>query len=326
MKIPFFQKLEQAETVLLAGAGGGYDVLCGLPLYFWLRNAGKTVHLANLSFADVGFCDAENPAPALFCVTSRTNGSREYFPEIHLAAFLDKHFGDTPVYAIERTGAKPILGAYQWMVNTLKPDTLLVIDAGTDSLMRGDESGLGTPQEDAASLFAANAVTGPQQKFLVSVGFGIDYFHGVCHAQFLENVAALSKTGGYLGAWSLTHEMPEFDFYERALAFVSERMPGKRQYQHCRCRQRRIRRSTPHQTNRRLGAVHQSSYVHPLGLRPDSSRPPQPLPRPNPRHHHLRRAVLGHREISGGAAQNPSVERDPMLTSSAPHPPLWFHA
>jgi len=227
MKIPFFEELDSAQTILLAGAGGGFDVFCGLPLYSWLRNAGKTAHLANLSFADLGFCDAENPAPSLFRVTSRTNGSREYFPEIHLAAFLDKQFGDTPVYAIERTGAKPILGAYQWLANALKPDTLLLVDAGTDSLMRGDEAGLGTPQEDAASLFAANAVTGPQQKFLVSVGFGVDYFHGVCHAQFLENVALLSKTGGYLGAWSLSREMPEFDLYEQALAFVSARMPGK---------------------------------------------------------------------------------------------------
>ena len=49
LSLPFFSELEPAKRVLVAGAGGGFDVLCGLPLYFALRAAGKTVHLANLS-------------------------------------------------------------------------------------------------------------------------------------------------------------------------------------------------------------------------------------------------------------------------------------
>jgi hypothetical protein len=33
------------------GAGGGFDVFCGLPLYFTLRAAGHPVWLANLTFS-----------------------------------------------------------------------------------------------------------------------------------------------------------------------------------------------------------------------------------------------------------------------------------
>jgi hypothetical protein len=36
-RLPFFEALEPAQTVLLAGASGGYNVFTGLPLYFALR-------------------------------------------------------------------------------------------------------------------------------------------------------------------------------------------------------------------------------------------------------------------------------------------------
>jgi len=39
--------------IFIAGAGGGFDVFSGLPLYFGLRAAGKKVTLANLSFSKV---------------------------------------------------------------------------------------------------------------------------------------------------------------------------------------------------------------------------------------------------------------------------------
>jgi len=183
--------------------------------------------LANLSFAELGYCDGERPVPSMVRVLANTGGSRNYFPEAHLANWLAGRFGETPIYAIERSGVQPVLAAYQWLTRELALDTLILVDGGTDSLMRGDEAGLGTPQEDMASLFAANAVSGVNQKFLVCLGFGIDSFHGVCHAQFLENTAALIEEGGYLGAWSLMRELEEFQLYREAFEFVSARMPQK---------------------------------------------------------------------------------------------------
>lgn len=225
MKLPFFDELDKAQNILLAGAGGGFDVFCGLPLYFRLRSAGKTVHLANLSFTNLKICDGERPGPSLVRVTPRTGGSGFYFPEVHLATWLAHRFGETPIYAIERAGAQPVAAAYEWLVRTLQPDTLILMDGGTDSLMRGDEADLGTPQEDMASLLAAHVVPGPERKHLVCVGFGIDAFHGVCHAQVLESTAALIESGGYLGAWSLTLDMGEFALYREACEFVFARMP-----------------------------------------------------------------------------------------------------
>lgn len=126
-------------------------------------NAGKTVHLANLSFTDLGSCDGGRPVPSLVRVLPDTRGSRVYFPEVHLAAWLSKRFGETPVYAIEHSGARPVRAAYQWLVEALAIDALVLVDGGTDSLMRGDEAGLGTPQEDMASLSAGYAVGGVER-------------------------------------------------------------------------------------------------------------------------------------------------------------------
>lgn len=227
MKIPFFDEIEKSQNVLIAGAGGGFDVFSGLPLYFWLKKAGKKVHLANLSFTELDLCEGECPVPSLLRVTPDTSGPANYFPEIHVARWLSDRFGLTPVYAIERAGARPVAEAYSWLTETLKPDTLVLVDGGMDSLMRGDEAGLGTPQEDMASLVAAHDVTGVPRKFLVALGFGIDTFHGVSHGQFLENVAGLIAEGGYLGAWSLTREMDEFQQYEEACEFAFSRMPKR---------------------------------------------------------------------------------------------------
>jgi hypothetical protein len=225
MRIAFFDELNKAQDVLIAGAGGGFDVFAGLPLYFWLRDAGKSVHLANLSFSELISCDGERPVPSLVRVLPNTSGSTNYFPEAHLARWLADRVGDTPIYALERAGARPVLAAYEWLVEEFRPDTLILVDGGTDALMRGDEAGLGTPQEDMVSLLAAHTVTGVDRKHLVCVGFGIDAFHGVCHAHFLENVAALIESGGYLGAWSLTRDMEEFNLYRDACDFVSRRIP-----------------------------------------------------------------------------------------------------
>ena len=225
MKLPFFKELESAKTVLIAGAGGGFDVFCGLPLYFWLKQAGKTVYLANLSFTNFDFSNAERLAPNLVQVAPDTGGSAMYFPEVHLAKWLSERFGETSVFAIDRGGVKPVAAAYEWLVQTLHPEALVLIDGGTDSLMRGDEIGLGTPQEDMVSLYAANAVPGVAQKFLVCIGFGIDTFHGVCHAHFLENAAALIANDGHAGTWSLMCEMEEFRLYCEACDFVMARMP-----------------------------------------------------------------------------------------------------
>jgi hypothetical protein len=103
-------------------------------------------------------------------------------------------------------------------------DTIILVDGGTDSLMRGDEIGLGTPQEDIASITAVHELA-VERKMLACLGFGVDRFHGVCHAHFLEAVAELTRRHGYLGMFSITEDMPEAQLYRQASDAVFGAMP-----------------------------------------------------------------------------------------------------
>jgi hypothetical protein len=225
MMPPVFRELESSRHVLLAGAGGGFDVFSALPFYFALRDAGKQVALANLTFSSMGSFAGEQISEACWKITADSEGSERYFPEKHLAAFLANEGTPTPIYALDRTGCKPVMEAYQTLLKRLEFDTLLLVDGGTDSLMRGDEQELGTPEEDIVSI-AATCQLPIKRKLFACLGFGVDSYHGVAHDFVLEAVAALSREGGYLGAFALTPDMPVVHQYRRALEYVLERTPG----------------------------------------------------------------------------------------------------
>jgi hypothetical protein len=220
--LPFWEDIKNAKTVLLAGAGGGYDIFSGLPLYFKLRGMSKTVHLANLSFSQLYASNGKRHGPALVEVTHKTEGSMRYFPEKHLCDWFKKKWSEEiPIYCFDRVGVRPVTTAYRNLMKRLGGvDAVILVDGGTDSLMRGDEPHLGTPEEDIASLCAVDALEDVRTKLLVCVGFGVDTFHGVCHAYFLEAVADLIRSGGYRGAWSLMREMPEVALYKEATDYV----------------------------------------------------------------------------------------------------------
>jgi hypothetical protein len=226
LKLPFFAELEGAQRVLLAGAGGGFDVFCGLPLFHALRDAGKEVFLANLSFTPLHAVRGECLTPALLKVTADTEGPGfvNYFPEGYLCQWYRRLGQEIAVYCFPRVGARPIHRAYRTLADLLNLDTVILVDGGTDSLMCGDEFGLGTPHEDMTSIAAVDGLDVPR-KLLVCLGFGVDHFHGVCHAQFLEAVADVMRAGGFLGSFSLLADMPEAERYIQATLAVHNAMP-----------------------------------------------------------------------------------------------------
>ena len=98
LRLPFFEQLQRAETVLIAGAGGGFDVFSGLPLCFNLGAAGKTVHLANLSFSNLSLPTAgRGVTPELVEVTADSDGSALCFPEKHLCQWFRDQGKEMPI-------------------------------------------------------------------------------------------------------------------------------------------------------------------------------------------------------------------------------------
>ncbi|MFJ1790597.1 DUF1152 domain-containing protein [Kitasatospora griseola] len=223
---PLLTRLLAAERILIAGAGGGFDVYAGLPLALALRAAGREVHLANFSFSNLyGLGLDVWQAPDLARITPDTRSADAYFPERSLARWLRDHHQPDTVWAFPSTGVQPLRDAYRALVELFEIDAILLVDGGTDILLRGDEAGLGTPEEDMASLAAVAGLTDVPTRLVACLGFGIDAHHGVNHALVLENLAALHRDGGYLGAFSLPADAPETALYLDAVEHAREECP-----------------------------------------------------------------------------------------------------
>lgn len=206
---PLFTRLRKTDRILIAGAGGGFDVFAGLPLAMSLWGMGKTVHLANLSFTDLDRLELDDwQLPGVAAIHPESVGSNVYFPERELARWLRSRDYPATVHAFPRSGARPLRAAYRGLIDQLAIDAVVLVDGGTDILMRGDEDGLGTPGEDMTSLAAVSGIDGIE-RLVICLGFGIDAYHGVCHAHVLENLAALDRAGGYLGAVSIPSDSAE---------------------------------------------------------------------------------------------------------------------
>jgi hypothetical protein len=225
-QVTLFQTLKPCQRILLAGAGGGFDIFSGLPLYFRLKTLGHDVWLANYSFSDLLYANPVKAGLPLVCVGGDSNGPT-YFPEKYLAQWLTERVGEPQtVYAFKKTGVEPLREAFQFLRETHDLDAIVLVDGGTDSLMRGDEDGLGTPTEDMTSLAALHSMEGPPVlKLLTAIGFGVDTFHGVCHHYFLEAVASLTESGDFLGAFSLLPSFEEAGLLQKVADYVHTRMP-----------------------------------------------------------------------------------------------------
>ncbi|MGW1430147.1 DUF1152 domain-containing protein [Streptomyces sp. NPDC002431] len=222
---PLFSRLESAERVLVAGAGGGFDIYAGLPLALSLFHQGKQVQLANPSFSALAGLPATSwLAPDVAAITPETAPHQAYFPERTLAQWLKLHGYPCTVHAFSRVGVQPLRAAYRALIERYDIDAVVLVDGGTDILMRGDESGLGTPEEDLTSVAALAAIDVPE-RFVVSVGFGVDAYHGVSHGLVLENMAALERDGAYLGAFSVSRSTREGALFVDAVAHAQHHTP-----------------------------------------------------------------------------------------------------
>ncbi len=220
LNLPFYQQLADCRNLLIAGMGGGFDLFCGLPIYFELVRRGQQVHLANLSLADIENCShGIRLSDTLVGVTGEYSGAVIYFPEFYLARwFRETRNQAVPIWCFHNTGAQPLLENYRTLTEHLEIDAVLLVDGGVDSLMRGDEAEMGTLLEDSISLFAVNALEQLSFRTMACIGMGAEL--GVTHAHVLENIAALVQKGGFMGICSLTPQMASYQAYEEALLHV----------------------------------------------------------------------------------------------------------
>src|SRR5512145_2788513 len=93
LNLPVWEQLSVCENLLVVGMGGGFDVFCGLPIYFELCHRGKRVHLANYSFADLSLFDGGiHLTDTLVGVTADYEGVVIYFPELYLSRWFRQKY------------------------------------------------------------------------------------------------------------------------------------------------------------------------------------------------------------------------------------------
>jgi hypothetical protein len=214
--------LGRARRVLLAGCGGGYDVLGAIPLAHQLRARGIAVELASFSFSYLNALEAPRDElhPNLYAVGARAATEAAYCPEAWLAKWLDEELGGSHVvWSFDKTGVRPLERAYRALVERLAIDAIVLVNGGIDAVLRGDETSLGTPAEDLTSLAAATAV--PDIPIaLACVGMSAELRDGIAHAQVFERMAELARANAYFGASALVPGTPACDAYVRAVEYV----------------------------------------------------------------------------------------------------------
>ncbi len=186
------ERLQPCQRVLLLGSGGRSDLLAAVPLALSLRTQGKHVFLASpLSGKKTDQRYREIP-PKGKAFENRLGGLLEI-----------------PLYGFAPEGTLPRLEVLRDLAQDLSIDGLLLVEAGVETLLRGDEPSLGTGADDLVSLAAAQQLELPV-KLLANLGFGYDLNKGLSHAYTLEAVAELVQRGGFFGSLSLLPATPEF--------------------------------------------------------------------------------------------------------------------
>jgi hypothetical protein len=220
LNLLILDQLAGCESILIAGMGGGFDVFCGLPIFFELEQLGCDVHLANLSFSDIaGLSDGEELTDTLVGVTSEIEGVFDYFLEYYLSQwFFNERNEDITIWCFEKTGARPLIKNYAALVKYLDIDGIILVDGGVDSLMRGDEPEPGTMLEDSLLLLAVNELKHMPVRLIACIGLGIEPEVGYAH--LFENIALATQLGGFIGSCSLTRAMECYQRFEAAVLYV----------------------------------------------------------------------------------------------------------
>lgn len=230
MQLPI--DLPPRARVLVAGAGGGFDVVCALPVALALREAGHQVHLANYSFTNLaGIQGAGHPLAPLYRIDADADSAAmDYCPELHLARWWRNEFREEqPVWCFDRVGVRPLAQAYEYLRATLRLDAVVVLDGGVDGLFLGDEFDLGTPSMDAVSILAASKLTDCRLVYAFTA-FGTEgRSYAVRHADALRRIAELVRAGGMLGVCAALPGSGPGDGFLHALEFIHSNMPAVHQ-------------------------------------------------------------------------------------------------
>jgi hypothetical protein len=223
------------QSVFLTGCGGGFDFVHSTCMIPEIKRLGKSFVIGSYSFGDPAAISAEicftstaNPTVIAKKVYATSQCSAYYCPEVAICQFLDSEFpSEAPHFVYAYYARDFAVVDLSLLLNTIislhSIDAVLLFDGGSDSLMRGDENGLGDPVEDSTSIASVASLSQLKFSALIDIGLGTDRFIDVSDCASLRAVAEISRMGGFLGSVSLQQNTAPFDFYRRCVESIYSR-------------------------------------------------------------------------------------------------------
>jgi hypothetical protein len=222
--VPF--DLPERCSVLVTGAGGGFDFVCGLPIALELEARGHTAHIGSYSFSQLNEVQGGTwHGDHLLEVTADSTCEGDYFPERHLAQwFREARGGERSIWCFTKDAVGPTTDSYRKLVERFDVHAVICVDGGVDGIFRGDETDLGTPSMDSVSVLATHLCKAPRRIY-ASTGFGTEGAEGtVSHAQALERMADLTALDAALGVGNIVRNSPVGREFIEAVDFIFRRM------------------------------------------------------------------------------------------------------
>lgn len=214
------KKLENSKSILIVGAGGGSDILCGIPLYYTFLKQGKNVHLANLTHTDLKTIHQHTDPiilePNVVGANSIIKSPSQNYVEGYLSQFFKATLNqDKIVWMLNRTHVQDLKKAFERLVAHLEIDAIVLVDGGIDSIMRGDEGkNMLTSNFVETTLLLAtiqNMELICDNLFLVSCNTNLNYQNILG-----KNISLLSSQGGFYGSCSIVSYMNSYKLMKSA--------------------------------------------------------------------------------------------------------------
>lgn len=211
---------QDATSVLLAGCGGGGDIIQTIPVMNYLRLLG----VERFCLVDIGVkwwemhgemafgcevlsLDWLTPSKrvgehvALIKPDTQITEGRGKGEPLHEAVITRELDVPTAVISL-RDGLPGVREGVAALISHFAVDLFVTVDIGADSFFSGEETTVQSPLVDAISLEVASSLTIPSV-FGVT-GYGCDAEMPLSHLN--RNVGVAMKEGAYLGAYGLTQK------------------------------------------------------------------------------------------------------------------------
>lgn len=222
------EQLDGVNKVLLVGAGGGFDLLATLPVYYSLLNEYEVdVELANYSFVHFPDLDKINDTvnfqPNVQGATGNIKNRTNHFPEGYLSEYLANGFGRPQnVWMINsKQSMSQLTNCYNNIIKHMKIEAIIACGFGVRSIMTGNEQDCGDMAHTTINLGALNDVSYDIPKVLITTAFELNSRKAVSYFAAMENMSKLIAGNAYYGGFINTKHMASYQFLKSSYEWIA---------------------------------------------------------------------------------------------------------